>query len=67
MLEWTRSPCSEKLGIPCVSESSIAIVFLVAGKSIYAAIICSASASSLTLRDTSAVKVEAGLPLFWCP
>ena len=54
------------IGIRCGSESPIAIVSLVADKSINDAIICSASASILTLRDVSGVKVEAGLLILWC-
>ena len=67
MLEWNRAPCIDTLCILCRSESTIAIVFLVADESRNAAIICSASASSMTFRYASGVKVDAKLPLFWCP
>ena len=49
------------------SENNIVIVFIVADESINGAIICSASASSITLRGASGVKIDVGLPLFWCP
>ena len=49
------------------SEIPIDIVFLVAVKSRNDVIICSASASSLTLIDASGVKVDAGLPILWFP
>ena len=66
MLEWIGDPCIDKIGIPCSSESSIDIVFLVAGESRNAAIICFAYESSITLRDSSGVNDETGLPIFWC-
>ena len=66
-MEWTGDPCIDMLGILLISNSPIAIVFIVAGTSRNAAIICSASASSLTSIDASGVKVYAGLRLFWCP
>ena len=66
MLEWTGAPCIDILGITCGSEIPIAIVFLVADESRNYAMICSASASSLALRDASGVKVDVSLPLLWC-
>ena len=65
-MEWNGAPYIDTLGIPCWSESPMAIVFLVADYSINATMICYASESSLTLRYASSVKVDAGLPLFWC-
>ena len=41
-------------------------MFLVAADSRNDAIIFSDSASSLTLRDDSGVKVDSGLTLLWC-
>ena len=67
MLEGIGDPFIDMLGILCSSESPITIVILVADESRNAAIICSASASSLILRDASVTKVDAGLPLLWCP
>ena len=40
---------------------------LVAGEIRNEAIMCSAGASSCMLRDDSDVKVDANLPVFWCP
>ena len=67
MLECTGDLCINKLGIPCGSKSPIAIVFIVAYESINSAIINSTGASILTLRDDSGIKVDSGLPLFYCP
>ena len=67
MLECTGSPFIDKLGILCGSESPIAILFLVSDESKNAAVLCSYIASILMLRYASDVKVDAGLPLFWCP
>ena len=66
MLEWTGSPFIDTLEIPCGPKSHISIVFLVDDKSKNSGMICSASASSLMLRDDSGVKVDAGIPLVWC-
>ena len=66
MLEWNGDPCIDTLGIPCGSKSLITVVFLVADEIINSVMICSASASSLTLIDGNGVKFDAGLPLFWC-
>ena len=49
------------------SKNLSAIIFFVADDSRNDAIICSATASSLTLRYAIGVKVDVGLPLFWCP
>ena len=57
----------DTLGSPLVSENPTTIVFLVAVKSRNDAIICSASASSLLLRDPSGVKVDSGLLIIWRP
>ena len=59
MLEWAGSLCMDILGSLWGSESPITILVFVADKSINDSIICYASASE--------VKVDAGLPLFWCP
>ena len=67
MLECTGAPCIDTLGVLRGSKSLIAIVFLIAGESINATIMCSASASSHMSRDYSGVKVDASLLLFWCP
>ena len=67
MLEWTGALCINTFVIPCGSKIPIAIVYIVATESRNAAIICSDSAFSLTLIYSSGVKVDAGLPLFWCP
>ena len=48
------------------AKSPIAVVFLVSGKIINGAIICSASASILTFRDASSVKIDTVFPLLWC-
>ena len=66
MLDWTGAPCIDTLVIPCGSESPITIVFLVSGEIKDADVICSASASSLTLRDASDVEVNAGIQILWC-
>ena len=66
MLEWTGALCIGALVIPCRSDSPIAIVFLVADERRNAAIICSANESILMLIYSSGVKVDTGLPLFWC-
>ena len=66
MLDWTGAPCIDTLGILCVSDIPISVVFIVADESINTFMICSASASSLTLIDGNGVKFDAGLPLFWC-
>ena len=55
------------LGIPCRSDSLIVIVSIVADESRNAAMICSASASNITLRNASGVKVNVGILLLWCP
>ena len=67
MLEWTGDLCIDTLGILCGSKSPIVIVFLVADESRNATIIFCASASNVTLRDASGVKIDASLPVFWCP
>ena len=67
MLEWTGATCIDTLVIPCGSKIPIAIVFLVTGESRNYKIICSASASSPTLRNASGVKFDAVPPLLWCP
>ena len=67
MLEWTGAPCIDTIGIPCGSKSPIVIVFLVSDKSRNAVMICSDSASSITLRDASGVKFGNSIPIFWCP
>ena len=67
ILDWTGALCIDTLGIPYGSKSPIAIVFLVADDRRNAAMICSDCASSLTLRYFNDVKVDAGLPLLWCP
>ena len=61
MFELGGASWIDTLGIPFGSESFIAIVFLVADESRNAVI------SRLMLRDYSGVKVDAGLPLIWCP
>ena len=53
----------DTLGSPQGSNNRNAIIFLVSGKSTNDAIIGSASASSLMLRDASGIKVDAELPL----
>ena len=63
MLEWTVDPCIDRLGIPCGSESPITIVCIVAEEIINTAMVFSAIASNLTLRDGSGVKVDAGILL----
>ena len=55
----------DTLGSTVESKNPANIVFLVSGESRYGAIICSASVSSLTLRDASGTKAEAGLPQFF--
>ena len=52
---------------PLRFDNTTAIVFIFDGESRNDAIICSASESRLTLRDTSGVKVDVSLPLLWCP
>ena len=67
MFEWTGDTCIYTLVITCRFESPIAILFLAADESINAAIIYSASTSSISFKDASGVKFDASLPLFWCP
>ena len=67
MLEWNVYLYIDTLRILCGPKSPISIVFLVADESINYAIKCPTSASSITLRYASGVKVDAGLPLLWCP
>ena len=57
----------DTLGILQGSDNPTAILFLVSGESRNYSIICSTSVSSCMLRDASDVKVDSGLPLFWCP
>ena len=66
MLEWNGDPCFDTLGIPCGSRSPISIVFIVTGESRNATMICYGSESNITLKDSSGVKVDSGLPLFCC-
>ena len=42
-------------------------MFLASGESRNDSIMCSASASSCKMRGTSGIKVDADLPILWCP
>ena len=67
MFEWIWAPCIETLGIVCRSDSLIVILFPFTDESSNSAMIYSDSSFSFTLRDSSGIRVDAGLPLFWCP
>ena len=62
-MEWNGALSIDTLDIPSRYYIPITILFLVADESRNDAIICSAGASSLKLRDSSGIKVDAGLPI----
>ena len=66
MLYCTRYPCIDMFDIMCGSESPISVVFIVDYESRNAAMIWSVSTSSIALRDSSGVKVDTNLLIFWC-
>ena len=66
MLDWIVALCIETIGIPCASYSPIAILFLLTDEIRNSAMICSAIVSSCMLRDARGIRVDSGIPLFWC-